>query len=340
MEGMKISPMISIIMPVYNAEQYVEDTVKSVLKQTFGDFELIMVDDGSRDSSGDICDRLALQDSRVVAIHQQNGGISAARNTGLDVAKGTYITFCDNDDYVSPDWLYMMYRNIEDRDLVISGFSFCTRKEYRSTGFCGNEANDVLVDIIDVQAMKEKFPLVDATNNGSVWRQLFKSSIIKENKLRFEKIKYEDLLFSYQYILHINSLRQISHQGYCHIINPESTGASHKYIAELDWIEKMESLHEQINQRFDIHNIEYQNQLNVRFAIHASSFLLKGYYPECRVSKKERLNRWKEMRKDSWFKSIDIQSVKIKKVKLVMLVTKYKLYGLLDSFFLLIAQKY
>ena len=93
---------VSIIVPVYNAERHLGACVDSILAQEHGDIQVILVDDGSTDASGAICDRYAEQDDRVVVVHRENGGIAAAQNSGLDVADGEFLTFCDNDDLMSP----------------------------------------------------------------------------------------------------------------------------------------------------------------------------------------------------------------------------------------------
>ena len=98
-------PAISVIMPVYQAGPFLRDSVRSVLGQTFPDFELILVDDGSTDGSAGLCDTLAGEDSRVRVLHKKNGGVSAARNDGMDLAGGEYIYFCDADDTIAPDAL-------------------------------------------------------------------------------------------------------------------------------------------------------------------------------------------------------------------------------------------
>ena len=100
---MENTPLLSVIIPVYNVEDYVARCVDSVLNQTYGNLEVILVDDGAKDSSGDICDTLALKDSRVRVIHKENGGLSSARNVGLDMATGEYITFVDSDDWLEAD---------------------------------------------------------------------------------------------------------------------------------------------------------------------------------------------------------------------------------------------
>ncbi len=114
-------PMISIIVPVYKVEKFLRPCVDSILAQTFRDFELILVDDGSPDGCPALCDAYAVQDSRVRVIHQKNGGLSCARNTGIDAAQGAYLAFVDSDDWVHPEYLSQMYQAItsQQADLVI-----------------------------------------------------------------------------------------------------------------------------------------------------------------------------------------------------------------------------
>lgn len=114
---------ISIIVPVYNVEKYLEKCVNSILNQTFTDFELILVDDGSPDNSGAMCDQFAEKDERIKVIHKENGGLSDARNAGIEVAEGEYLGFVDSDDYIAEDMYDLLYANIvnEDADLSICG---------------------------------------------------------------------------------------------------------------------------------------------------------------------------------------------------------------------------
>lgn len=114
---------ISIIVPVYNVEKYLKKCIDSILTQTFEDFELILVDDGSPDNSGAICDQYAKKDTRVRVIHKENGGLSSARNAGIEVAQGKYLGFVDSDDYIAKDMYELLYNNIikEDADMSICG---------------------------------------------------------------------------------------------------------------------------------------------------------------------------------------------------------------------------
>ncbi len=121
---MSSTPKISVIVPVYNVEKYIRRCLDSIQNQTFTDWECICVDDGTPDSSGKICDEYAEKDSRFVVLHKENGGVSSARNAGLDVAKGEWITFVDSDDYVESNWLFEQYKDITsgDFDVCVCGF--------------------------------------------------------------------------------------------------------------------------------------------------------------------------------------------------------------------------
>ena len=120
-------PEISIIIPVYKVEKYLNCCLDSVLSQTFSDFEVILVDDGSPDNCGKICDEYAKKDPRFCVIHKENGGISDARNAGLKVATGRYIGFVDSDDYIEPEMYAVLYRMIqeENADIAVCGMYNC-----------------------------------------------------------------------------------------------------------------------------------------------------------------------------------------------------------------------
>lgn len=152
-------PTISVIVPVYNAEKYLHTCVDSILNQTFSDFELILVDDGSPDRCGSICDEYATRDTRVKIIHKKNGGVSGARNVGLDCAKGEYVSFIDPDDWVEKELLQETLDFSRKNGTDIVCFEVCEVRrdkkhvQYRFDGEQVFEAKDalekILIDIID-----------------------------------------------------------------------------------------------------------------------------------------------------------------------------------------------
>ncbi len=183
------TPRISVIVPVYKAERYLQECINSILNQTFTDLELILVDDGSPDNSGAICDEYAEKDKRVKVFHQENRGVSAARNLGIDNAKGEYITFVDSDDYIESYTLEILYYDIISNKADIS----CAhgRSKYSDT----KEALEKSKQIIwrDNDAIKKS--LLDHSATYSSCRKLYKKEFI--NDIRFEEGRkiHEDSFF-------------------------------------------------------------------------------------------------------------------------------------------------
>ena len=128
-------PLISIIVPVYNAEKYLHRCIDSILEQTFTNFELLLIDDGSTDNSNKICDEYAKTDSRIRVFHKANGGVSSARNMGLDKAKSEWICFCDADDSIKQYYLntFINLKNLQDADLYVTGCDIITSRIKEAT---------------------------------------------------------------------------------------------------------------------------------------------------------------------------------------------------------------
>ena len=188
------NPTISVIVPVYKAEKYIHRCLDSIINQTFKDFELILVDDGSPDRSGEICDEYAAKDKRVKAIHKENGGVASARQCGIDVATGEYTIHADPDDWMELDMLECMYKAIkeEDADLLI-------------TDFYENNANEEVYNKQPIISLKQEDILKGILTNlhGSMCNKLLKTITYKENDINFIKgiNIYEDNIFWIQVLL-------------------------------------------------------------------------------------------------------------------------------------------
>lgn len=122
--NMKMNPLISIIVPIYNVEAYLEKCIESILSQDYTPLEIILVNDGATDSSGEICDRYAKQYENIIALHKTNGGLSSARNAGMEIMRGEYVSFIDSDDYIAPDMISTLYADIIKNEADISCISF------------------------------------------------------------------------------------------------------------------------------------------------------------------------------------------------------------------------
>ena len=145
-------PKISVIVPVYNTEQYLHRCIDSILAQTYTDFELLLIDDGSKDNSGKICNEYAAKDSRVRVFHKENGGVSSARNIGLDNAKGGWISFVDSDDWISTEYLENLFNAVDNTvDLVVAYAHLVDYQEPDKFEF-----PDYLIDINNIDILFEK----------------------------------------------------------------------------------------------------------------------------------------------------------------------------------------
>lgn len=185
-------PIISIIVPVYKVEKYLHRCIDSILKQTFTDFDCILIDDGSPDSCPAICDDYAIKDNRIVVVHQKNRGVSAARNAGLDNAQGEWIVFVDSDDWLEPCALEKLYNKQceTNADIVIGSF-----KEYYR-----DRAREIIFDVYiisDKQKMLSDFFLKKYKN---VWGKLYRSSLFEDITQPSNFIYGEDAVVNFQII--------------------------------------------------------------------------------------------------------------------------------------------
>lgn len=192
-------PMVSIIVPIYNAEQYLRRCVDSILNQEYTDFELLLVNDGSTDASGDICEEYGDRDPRVIVIQKENTGVSDSRNRALDRARGKYLQFLDSDDWITPDATRLFVRAAEEYgcDMVISDF-------YRVVGERLSTKGDIEEEGV---LTREEFAAHMMENPadfyyGVLWNKLYRRDIVEEHNLRMDTdINWcEDFMFNLEYI--------------------------------------------------------------------------------------------------------------------------------------------
>lgn len=200
---------ISILMPVYNSQEYLKNTVQDVINQSYGDWELILVDDGSKDNSKNICIELQKFDNRIRFINKENTGVSDTRNIALDNAKGKYIAFIDSDDSVHKDYLKILLSSIEKSNGQLAVCGFKERKI--STNGQIEELSRVFYpkEVIATEDMKDL--IMDFGNSGllnPLWNKLYSRKIIEENNIRFkEEVETgEDFIFNLQYFRKINNI--------------------------------------------------------------------------------------------------------------------------------------
>lgn len=202
-----VHPKISIVVPVYNAQELLPQTLDSILSQTYLDFEVILVQDGSTDESAKVCDDYQQADRRVRVFHRQNAGPSASRNFGIDQARGEYLVFCDSDDLLTPDTLETMLSVMErfQLDLALVGFERFYPDTEKCIQYRLGPANKLLI-YQSIQEFAEVY-LHSRTNmfGISIWAKMYRLDIIREHNIRFPKdMNYEeDCVFNLQYFRHV-----------------------------------------------------------------------------------------------------------------------------------------
>lgn len=191
---------ISVIMPVYNVEQYVGKAIESVLGQTFEEWELLAVDDGTKDRSGEICDEYAARDARIHVIHKENGGAPSARNAAIEIARGEYVYFMDSDDWAESGMLSGMYALAEKSraQLVVCGY-------YIDTCYGGGQLSEKISVDDKVYESAESFRreahrYFDRNMLYTPWNKLYRLDYIREQGLRFPDTLWDDFPFNISYI--------------------------------------------------------------------------------------------------------------------------------------------
>lgn len=254
-------PKVSIIIPVYNVEKYLNRCLDSLQHQTLTDIEILLVDDCSTDSSLQLCQQAAEQDPRIRVIHKENAGAGMARNTALEVATGEYVGFVDSDDFVDLDMFRILYDKAQayDADLVLSGVV------YEGGVLFGNEDAhihkayfDTDTTFADAEALRRlRYGIVgalpgeaeDSQYGMSVWKNLFRRDIIRQHGLTFRserEILSEDSLFMVDYIACIRSAVGIPHALYHYCRNGDSVSKGYK----ADRLDKTLRFVEEVEQRF------------------------------------------------------------------------------------------
>lgn len=272
--------MISIIIPVYNVEKYLTQCIDSILSQTYTDWELILIDDGSIDQSGKICDEYANRDDRIKVIHKKNEGVSKARNTGITLSNGEYICFIDSDDWIDTNYLQNFKIQEQQCDFYFSGAWYDTYgkiysyKKY-SEKFCKNKYE-----------IRDEFFNQNLLSNGYPWGKLYKTQIIKENELRFnENLNInEDHIFVFQYFSYINTLYITNTAGYHYTVFDNSgrklSSKINSYIELKAASEQFNSIINQLKILWNISQEEYKSLYNIfvtskRLSAFRSLILLK-----------------------------------------------------------------
>lgn len=200
-----MNPAISVIVPVYKVENYLRRCIDSILSQSFTDFELLLIDDGSPDSCGRICDEYATKDERVRVFHKPNGGVSSARNLGLENVNGEWVAFIDSDDYIKREYLLGLLQNctINNVDFIAVN-NFISKETDETSVILGDSMFDKLFTVYSFQ------------KTCSPWGKLYRMDIIRLNNLRFNPAVHlgEDIIFVLTYLLNLNRVVLLKSDNY------------------------------------------------------------------------------------------------------------------------------
>ena len=223
-----VNPLISVIVPVYKVERYLPRCIESILGQTYTNFELILVDDGTPDRSGVICDRYAEKDSRIRVIHKENGGVSTARNIGIDTAKGEWITFIDSDDWVKENYLDVLVSPLSDEEFTL----VVGRLEWRYLTI-GKRELDVRIINVDDIAESDVLHISESMEFHGPCYKLFSTDVLRGNNIRFPEgiALAEDTIFVNRYLKHCHKICMTGKTIYYYNrLNESSVTAAPRYF--------------------------------------------------------------------------------------------------------------
>lgn len=264
---MNMHPKVSIIVPIYNVERYLDKCITSLVNQTLQDIEIILVDDGSPDNCPSICDEWAKKDERIKVLHKQNEGLGMARNSGIDIATGEYITFCDSDDYVEPATYNELYGKVKEKDLDICWFQACrvrldgtkiySRKVVEEEYFEGKEQiRCFLKDVIG----RNPEDMNSRTRGMSSCMALFRRGIYIRSGVRYPServVASEDFIFLINILPHVNSVGILPDVFYNYLINPCSISSTYSEIKHIRLINMLNVLKDYCDANFEY--AEYKN---------------------------------------------------------------------------------
>ena len=292
MEGDVVDQLISIVVPVYNAEKYLPECIESIINQTYENIEILLIDDGSKDNSGKICDEYSSKDKRIKVIHKANGGVSSARNTGLDNARGKYVTFVDSDDLIATEYISKLYMNVLGRksDLAfcrfasyVEGMILPVREEIPLTVGVGVRDKQFIDFVSRFFNSKEYI-------SSSSCRILYKASTIKGVRFNPHIRIGEDWIFLLNAIFCSNTVSSINDVLYFYRKNATSATNSYKR----NYLQNQLELQKELEKLFSSYDMRYtMKAYNTLLCYYAFSneikFRPKGWHKNIRDVRKSEL---------------------------------------------------
>ena len=238
--------LISVIVPVYKVEKYIHKCIESIINQTYDNLEIILIDDGSPDNCPKICDEYALRDNRIKVIHQENKGLSSARNKGIELAKGEYIGFVDSDDYIEPSMFQDLYNAIVENNVDISICNFYVindkTKEKNVKNSCENKQYNKM------EALKEI--LLDTHIQSYAWNKLYKRKLFEDVKYPVGK-KYEDIGTTFYLFERSNKIQYIGKPEYNYLNREDSIVFNYNEQTIIDYIDIIIERYKYVEKKFE-----------------------------------------------------------------------------------------
>lgn len=303
---------VSIIIPVYNTEKYIDECINSVINQTYKDIEVILINDGSTDSSLSICKKYEKLDKRIKVINKKHSGVSSARNEGIKKITGKYVMFLDSDDYYNLDYVEKMYNALVKNkcDMVISGFKLCYKK---STSVLQYSNCDIMIDFNSII-----YDIVNTPYFNSMSKTIIKKDIIEKNKIKFDtKLNYfEDYIVSFDAMKCSKKIMYLSNCLYNYRVNSDSTTQNMDIDKALKWYHDGLYALNYINSSIAIDNI---NSLMFDRICFAFRILAKMKNTKYKVFKKEA-----DRLLDELYTSIPRESIDINKIHYSRKIYKFR----------------
>ncbi len=322
--------LISIIVPIYNVEKYLNKCIESIVNQTYENIEIILIDDGSNDNSGIICDEYAKKDNRIIVVHKENGGVSSARNKGLKIAKGEWISFVDADDWIEQIFCQTLLNKVtqEQADIALCGYNRITDNRIEKINANNQEvflnSNEYLVKSLNPQ-----------TGFGFCHMKLIKKEVLKSISFN-ERIEVgEDALFNIQLSTYIKKAVFLKQPLYNYRINNQSVVKRYDENYANKYLKSMKIIEEYIWQEYNEENEENieikQNYYNF-VAYHIMLIIVNYcYHPDNKMCNAQRKNMLKEVINNDLFiiglKKSNYNNISLTR-KITLYTLKHKLYWL------------
>jgi glycosyltransferase involved in cell wall biosynthesis len=334
--------LISIIVPVYNVKKYLNKCLDSILYQTYQNFELLLIDDGSTDGSSEICDLYLKKDSRINVIHKKNEGVSVARNIGIQVAKGKYIQFVDSDDFLDENMTDYLMKEIDtNNSLTICNIElyYKDKKNCRNLITISDEKKRYTIkEYLTIFVLKYKIsPFI-----GSPCNKIFKKDILLNNKIKFKEnqIFAEDFMFNIEYLYHVSDITVIKEPLYFYRIDTENSLTKDLKPAKY-WWNNYKNLYIKYKNIFYFYDLMEDNNLKillfVEFAVR--DCIRKSFRSKYKVSFHNKIQSIIDICEDSLTQeTMSLFECKDIYMKVIRFFSKYKLYNILG--FLLILHSY